>query len=354
MARRPRSRPAPEPVANTWPGLGDVIGNAQAVLRLRTAIQSGRLAHALLVTGPEAVGKTTLCLGLAGELLQQDGWPGGLTTHPDLWLEDSEEEAIRIDRVRAGKERGSLQEFLALRPYAGGLRVGIIARAERLTEQAANSLLKTVEEPPEGSHLLVTVRSPEALPATIVSRCQRVSLAPVPSAAIQAWLQGTHAMPEAVAVEAAGLAAGRPGRALRLARDPTARAGELAVLDRFLAVAGRGVGDVLSGAAELAPPAGAEGRERLLVELALWASWARDVAAAAAGAPELTRWRGREAALAAWAARLSPARCSEILDALLEATAAVAVNAQPRLLLEVLFLAIFTGAEVPPPARPPS
>jgi DNA polymerase-3 subunit delta' len=356
VGRPPRSgraapRSAPNPPRD-WPGLAGVVGNPEAVLRLRTALESGHLAHALLLTGPEGVGKTSLCLALAGELLHRDGWPGGLTTHPDLWLEDSEEEAIKIDRVRAGKEPGSLQEFLALRPYAGGLRVGIIARADRLTEQAANSLLKTVEEPPEGSHLLVTVRSPEALPATIVSRCQRLSLAPVPSSAIQSWLHTAHAVPEPVAAEAAALAAGRPGRALRLATEPAALAAELAVLDRFLAVAGQGVAGALDGAAELAPPGGAEGRERLLVDLAVWASWARDAAAGAAGAPELAGWRSREAALAAWAAQLSPARCSEILDAILAATAAVVANAQPRLLLEVLFLGIFTGTEVPPPPPP--
>lgn len=352
-ARSRRAAPVatPDP-ARSWPGLGDVIGNPEAVLRLRAAVQSGHLAHALLVTGPEGVGKTSLCLALAGELLHRDGWPGGLSTHPDLWIEDSPEEAIRIDRVRAGKEPGSLQEFLALRPYAGGLRVGIIARADRLTEQAANSLLKTVEEPPEGSHLLVTVRSAEALPATIVSRCQRLTLVTVPSPAIQAWLQGDHAVPEAVAAEASALAAGRPGRALSLATDAGALAAELAVLDRFLAVAGGGVGGALSGAGELAPPGGAEGRERLLIDLAVWASWVRDVAAQAAGASELIRWRSREAALAAWGAHLSPARCGEILDAILAASAAVAANAQPRLLLEVLFLGIFTRGEVPPRVPP--
>jgi DNA polymerase-3 subunit delta' len=331
-----------------------VVGNGEIVLRLRTALQSGRLAHALLVTGPDAVGKTSLSLALAGELLHRDGWPGGLTTHPDLWLEDSDEEAIRIDRVRAGREPGSLQEFLGLRPYAGGLRVGIIARADRLTEQAANSLLKTIEEPPEGSHLLVTTRSAEALPATIVSRCQRISLAPVPSPAIQSWLVERHTVPAPVAAEAAALAAGRPGRALRLATDAAALAAELAVLDRFLGVAGRGVGEILAGAAELAPPTGAEGRERLLVQLGIWASWARDVAAAAAGAPELSRWGRREAALTAWSSRLSAGRAGQILDAILAATSAVAANAQPRLLLEVLFLAIFTGAQTPPALPSPS
>ncbi len=305
---------------------------------------TGRLGHAMLITGPDRLGKTALALALAGELLPRSSWPSDLATHPDLWLEDSEEEAIRIDRVRAGREPGSLQEFLSLRAYAGGRRVAVLARTERLTEQAANSLLKTIEEPPPDSHLLLTARAPEALPDTIVSRCQRVTLAPVANSAIEAWLRDRHGIPAPTAAEAAELSAGRPGRALHLARETDARAAELAVLDRFLAIRGAGgAAAALTAAAELAPPAGAEGRERLLLDLSIWASFVRDAAAAGAGAPELVRWHSRHAALEGWAQSMPPDRAGMILDALVRAAPAVAANAHPRLLLEVLLLEIFGG-----------
>ena len=245
--------------------------------------------------------------------------------------------------MRAGGDPGSLQDFLSLRPFAGGDRVAILARADRLTEEAANSLLKTVEEPPAGTHLLLTAHSPERLPATIVSRCAQLHLGPVDTAAVESWLRDRHGVDAPTAELAAELGAGRPGRALRLAGDPAALQGELAVLDRFLAIAGGGAPAALAAAAELAPGGGGEGRERLLLDLAIWASFVRDVAVRAAGAPELARLRSRSRESEAWARALAPGRAGRILDRLLRASAEVAAYAQPMLLLETLLLDAFSG-----------
>jgi DNA polymerase-3 subunit delta' len=329
--------------------LADFLGNPAAVSGLRRALDAGRLGHALLVTGPDQVGKTTLALGVAGELLPPDFWPGGAGGHPDLWLEDSADERISIRRMRAGGDPGSLQEFLGLRPYAGGARVAIIARADRLTEEAANSLLKSVEEPPAGTHLLLTAHSPERLPATIVSRCAHLHLGLVEEAEIEAWLRDRHGVEAATAELAAELGAGRPGRALRLSGDPSALRGELAVLDRFLAIAGGGAPAALAAAAELVPGGGGEGRERLLLDLSIWASFARDVAVKAAGAPELARLRSRSRDSEAWARALPPGRADHILGELLRASTQVAAYAQPLLLLEALLLDVFGGPSAPPP-----
>jgi DNA polymerase-3 subunit delta' len=328
--------------------LGDLLGNPGAVAGLRHALDSGQLGHALLVTGPDQVGKTTLMLSLAAELLPRGSWPGDPAAHPDLWLEDSPEERISIRRVRAGGDPGSLQEFLGLRTWAGGARVAIIARADRLTEEAANSLLKTIEEPPPGTHLLLTAHSPERLPATVVSRCGRLSLGLVEGGAIEAWLRDRHGVQPETALLAAELGAGRPGRALRLAGDPEALRGELAVLDRFLAIGGGGSPAALEAAVELTPAAGGEGRERLLLNLSIWSAFVRDAAVRAAGAPELARLRSRRREADAWARALSPAGAGRILDLLLRASAEVASYAQPRLLLESLFLETFGGVPAPP------
>ncbi|MFN2582642.1 MAG: hypothetical protein ABR498_07870, partial [Candidatus Dormibacteria bacterium] len=126
-----------------------VLGHDPLVNRLAAAARAGSLTHAVLFAGPEGVGKTTAALAIAALLLESDRWPGGTLAHPDLWLEDSDAENISIKRVRPGGEEGpTLQDFLALRPYAGGIRVGIVGRAERLGIDAANNLLKTIEEPP--------------------------------------------------------------------------------------------------------------------------------------------------------------------------------------------------------------
>src|ERR1035437_3969508 len=82
----------------------------------------------------------------------------------------------------------SLQDVMSLRTYAGGMRVAVMARADRLTEPAADALLKTLEEPPPGTVIVLCTASPEALPATILSRTQQVALAPVAVPRVTAWL----------------------------------------------------------------------------------------------------------------------------------------------------------------------
>jgi DNA polymerase-3 subunit delta' len=193
-----------------------LLGHGPVVARLAAAADAEALTHAILLTGSEGVGKTATALALAAALLDAASWPGGLPAHPDLWVEDSDTENISIERVKpAGRDGPTVQDFLALRPYAGGRRVAVIGRADRLTEQAANCLLKTIEEPPPRTHLLLCAAHAEKLPTTVLSRCETLALAPVPTAAIAGWLRTVHGVDEETADLAAPLAAGRPGRALR-------------------------------------------------------------------------------------------------------------------------------------------
>jgi DNA polymerase-3 subunit delta' len=342
--------------------LDSVIGHGPVLQRLAASAVEEELTHALLLIGPEGVGKTTAALALATELLDVAAWPGGLGAHPDFWLEDSGSENVGIDRMRpspkrkAGDEEAgpSLQQFLSLSAYAGGRRVAVIARADRLTEQAADNLLKTLEEPPPRAHLILTSAHPEQLPATVRSRCEIVVLGPVSPGVIETWLVRIHGVSEADAATAAALAAGRPGRALRLATEPGALAGELDSLDRFIAAGGGGAEGALRAAAvvTVAAAAGtertAEVREQALITLGAWASFVRDAACFASGAPELAAWKAYRPALEAWAEDLDLTRIVEILARILETAEAVALYAQPRLAFEALMLEIFAGPASPP------
>jgi DNA polymerase III subunit delta' len=333
--------------------LDDVIGHERVLARLVRAAEADALTHAILFTGPESVGKTAAALALATRLLDADQWPGGPSAHPDLWVEDSDVENISIERVRAGgRDAPTLQDFMALRPYAGGRRVAVLGRAERLTEQAANSLLKTIEEPPPGTHLLLCAAHFERLPATVLSRCELVVLGPVATPVIAAWLNQAHSVPDEEGSLAAVLSAGRPGRALRLATQEGALDAELDALDGFLAAGGGGVAAALRAAAAAAPGAGADGRERGLVTLAAWASFVRDAACYASGAPELALWAAYRPALERWAEDLSAARIVAILNRIVQASEAVATYAQPRLAFEALMVDIFGGAGSPPAVDP--
>jgi DNA polymerase-3 subunit delta' len=211
--------------------------------RLADAHRQNRLPHALLLAGPDGVGKRLLADRLAGLLLceRPDTATGACGhcaacawlragTHPDLstLAPDEEGRAIKVDQVRA------LTVELAMTSHAGRYKVAVIAPADAMNVNAANSLLKTLEEPTAGTLLMLLTSSPGRLPATIRSRCQQLHIERPPAAQALDWLQagGVDAAAGRYCLQIAG---GAPLVAARLAgSDDLAlrerRLGELASL----------------------------------------------------------------------------------------------------------------------------
>jgi DNA polymerase-3 subunit delta' len=201
-----------------------IIGHDGAVELLRRGLAADRVAHAYLFSGPPQVGKTKLALTLAQALnCTQPESPCGQCdscrkiashTHPDVRriVGEGAGETIKIDQVRA------LQREAVLAPYEGRYRVYILRRTDLATTEAANSLLKTLEEPPEHVVLGLTAVHVEALPATVVSRCQRLDLRPVPAHLIEAALRD-RGLPAPRAQLVARLSTGRVGWALQVGQD---------------------------------------------------------------------------------------------------------------------------------------
>jgi len=157
----------------------------------------GRLAHALMFVGPAGIGKHQLAERFAQSLLcaqpHADGQPCGhchacslyaAGTHPDLFRLSPEEDSknIRIDQIRA------LIEGMSLSSHYGRHKVVILNPADAMNIAAANALLKTLEEPPADTILLLVTDRPSFLPATIRSRCQTLRLALPARDEAQAWL----------------------------------------------------------------------------------------------------------------------------------------------------------------------
>jgi DNA polymerase-3 subunit delta' len=143
----------------------------QALTLLRKAQANDRLAHAYLITGPVGSGTREVAAGLTGILVGDTTDP---LKHPDVHIAEPESKSrrITIDQVR------DLERELQMRSLRGGRKVVIIFDADRLMEQAANAFLKTLEEPPRNSHILLVSNFPELLLETILSRCIEIPLAP--------------------------------------------------------------------------------------------------------------------------------------------------------------------------------
>ncbi|MFH1090855.1 MAG: DNA polymerase III subunit delta' [Pseudomonadota bacterium] len=180
-------------------GFKEIIGHERPVRLLKVMLRAGRLPHALLFTGPAGVGKRTLALALAqaANCLGEDpAEPCGVCVscrkiargvHPDV-AELEPEGAGRVIKIKHVRD---LRRDIAFKPFEGRTKVFIIREADRLQagqEESANALLKTLEEPPPQSLLVLTApRESELLP-TIVSRCLRLNLAPLSRETIEAWL----------------------------------------------------------------------------------------------------------------------------------------------------------------------
>ncbi len=136
---------------------------------LSQSLAQDRFAHAYLITGPEGSGKRQLATRLAALLLDEANAP---LTHPDCHVLEPESKSRRI-RIESIRE---LEHKLHMRSLRGGKKVGILFDADRLVEQAANAFLKTLEEPPLHSHLLLVSSLPDQLLETILSRCIEVPL----------------------------------------------------------------------------------------------------------------------------------------------------------------------------------
>jgi energy-coupling factor transporter ATP-binding protein EcfA2 len=198
-----------------------VVGHDQALNQLRSQAGSGRLSHAYLFVGESGLGKTTAARALASALLPE----APLTRHPDYW-EDDRIKPLSINEIRLLPDKPpefhelSLQAFLNLKPAVGSRRVALVTNVGRLRDQDQSVLLKTLEEPHPHRVIILTTPSlnPFVVLPTVVSRCQRVFFHPVPSPEIEELLSA-HGSEAARARLVAELARGRPGWALRVARD---------------------------------------------------------------------------------------------------------------------------------------
>ena len=163
----------------------EIIGQPKAVQFLSRALSGNRLAHGYLFTGPDGVGKRTTAAALAGALLCEMPYeeePCGRCkgclkflsgNHPDYLVIRPDGATIKIDQIRA------LKKDLRFPPFEAGMRIVCIEDVQTMRREAANSLLKILEEPPPDNLLLLIASESQALLPTILSRCQVIPFTPL-------------------------------------------------------------------------------------------------------------------------------------------------------------------------------
>lgn len=326
----------------------NVHGHELAVRTLGAALKSGRLHHAYLLSGPAHVGKTTLATQLAQAVNCTAGDPPcgacgpcvriGAGAHADVATIEVDPDATEGARTVISID--AVKDIIAsahLRPYEGHTRVYIVQSADRLSQDAANALLKVLEEPPPDVLLLLLTDNPDGVLPTIRSRCQLVELRPLPVARVAELLRDEHGAGEEQAEMLARLSRGCVGWAIEASADESMLAEVHQQIERIADVIEGGLearfayADALARRYQLDRAAGRE-------ELFLLMRWLRDVLLIQHGQGARIvnlSWRGT---LERQAAALTSAQVTRWLRALTETVGALERNANPRLALEALMI----------------
>lgn len=315
----------------------EIVGHQAVKQYLQRSVAMGRVAHAYALVGPQGVGKSLVARAMAQALLcprTQHGAPCGECRacrqvrrlhHPDFHLVEDSDGTIGIDRVR------ELQRELSLKPYEAERKVAVIDQADRLTDAAQNSLLKTLEEPPGDTVLFLIAANPNALLSTVRSRCYVLRFQPLAAGDIEKWL-----IARGVGDQEAKLAAALSGGSLRAAlaaveRDYVAMRERVAGWIGALADKMTGLRSVLLIGEELEAQ-----RERVDEYLNLFFLWLRDLLLLLEGVTAGIANQDAIERLENQAKVLSPEGLSQALYEVDRARKSLRANANFRLTVDVM------------------
>jgi DNA polymerase-3 subunit delta' len=334
-----------------------LIGHADATAWLRRAVATEHLAHAYLITGPRGVGRRTFALEMARALncLAPDPAerPDGTcqpcrlierNIHPDVRLVRRAPERRTIS-MRAPSPAGPVRDFTdnvefiqsdaQLRPAMGRKKVYVILNAEELAQDAADRLLKTLEEPPRFVLFLLTAVERGALFPTIVSRCQELRLRPAPRTELAEALVGMGAdAPHAA--ELAAMSGGRQGWAVAALREPRLFEQQQSYVHDFVGLLGASRIERLVSARQLSERWSAQ-PEQVRDTLRAWLSWWREVLLIQLGHAERVM-RPERSGMQSVADQVSAVAARDTAASLQQALADLDTNVNARLVLDLLLL----------------
>ncbi|HSG45859.1 MAG TPA: DNA polymerase III subunit delta' [Anaerolineales bacterium] len=322
---------------NNW----DLIGHEWAVDMLKKHVVNGRTRHAYLFCGPPGLGRRTLALRFAQALnctnLSDTGIPCGQCRdckgiesmqHADLSIVQAESEGgiLKVDQIR------EMRKTMVLKPYMSKYRVAIFLRFQEANDNAANALLKTLEEAPSYAVLILTADNPEQLLPTIVSRCEVLRLRTSSIEEVKNDLE-SNGMDSDKAKLIAHISGGRPGYARRLIEDEVLLDTREERLNDLLMLLSASRVEKFKYANQLA-----KDKDSMRLAITFWISYWRDIMlrSAQSGTSLVNVDRNVEIEDLAGQVDLSIAR--KVVSRLEDALEQMDKNVNPRLLAEVMLL----------------
>jgi DNA polymerase-3 subunit delta' len=326
-----------------------IIGQSRTVSLLQQSLKAGRLSHAYLLAGPQHVGKMTLAIKLAQALnCEAEERPClectackkiAAGTHADVQVigllqkeNDTEFKVITIDQVR------DVLHMANLPPFEGKNKVFIFDGAELLSQDAADCLLKTLEEPEARVTFILLTTNDRLLLPTVLSRCQRLELTPLPIEEEVTALVSRDISPERARL-LAGLSHGCPGWALAAAQDERALERRNAEIDRIIAVMNDDIPGRFDYAGQLAAGFNKD-RGAVYETLEQWQDYWRDLLLVKLGSEATVTNIDRKQELADTAGSYNLTQIKDFIEGIRRTAEMLRQNVNPRLALEVLMLDI--------------